>query len=87
MEKELWIETVIESSTGIPRVLPDKALFAKIRNRIQNQNVPIRLVYLAAASLLVLISLNVKIVVAKSANEKSGTAVVAKYLSRSNQLY
>ena len=87
MEKETWINEVLESTNGIKPAIPNAQLLAKIQNRIQTQNIPMRWVLMAAATLLLLVSLNVTLVFSKSKKERSATEVMASYLSKSNQLY
>ncbi len=87
MEKETWINEVLESTNGITPAVPDAKLFAKIQQRIQTENIPMRWVWMAAATLLLLVSLNITLVFSKSKKEKTATEVMASYLSKSNQLY
>lgn len=87
MEKEQWINDILESTGGKTPAIPDAQLFAKIQNRIEAQNIPMRWVWMAAASLLLLVSLNVKFVFSKHRKAKTATEVMAGYLSHSNQLY
>ena len=87
MEKEHWINEVLESTNGIKLVLPDAQLFDKIQQRIQTQNIPMRWILMAAATLLLLVSLNIKLVFSKTKHEKTATEVMANQLSNSNQLY
>lgn len=86
MEKETWIEEVLESAGNIKPAIPDAQLFNQILERIE-EKVPMRWVWMAAASLLLLVALNVKLVYFKSKKEKSATEIMAGQLSKSNQLY
>ena len=87
MEKENWINEIFESTNGIIPAIPDAQLFAKIQAKIQNDNIPMRWVWMAAATLLLLVTLNVTLVFSKSKKEKTATEVMASQLSKSNQLY
>jgi len=88
MEKENWIDEVINSTGKIAKAVPDDALFSKIQNRIKKvETVSPEWIWIAAASLLLLASLNVKLVFSKSHKEKSSVERIASYVSTSNQIY
>lgn len=87
MEKETWINQVLESTQGIKPAMADAQLFDKILSRVQAENIPMRWVWMAAATLLLLVALNVRFVFSKSKKEKTATEVMAGQLSKSNQLY
>ena len=88
MEKENWIEQVLESTNGITAVMPDAKLFAKIQRRIKAENtVSTKWVWAAAASIAILISLNMKLVSSRTDSKKATTETIAESLSKSNQLY
>ncbi len=87
MEKETWINEVLESTSGMTPAIPNAHLLDTIRNRIQTENIPMRWVWMAAATLLLLVSLNITLVFSKSKKEKTAPEVMASYLSKSNQLY
>lgn len=89
MEKNNWIETILNSTNGITQVTPNDALFSKIQQRIEPQNkVSSKTLWLAAASIAVLVMLNVSIIASKSKSEKnSTTAYLEMTINKSNQLY
>lgn len=88
MEKENWINEILESTNGIVAVVPDANLFSKIQKRIKSDNtISTKWVWLAAASIMLLISVNIKFVCFKSNKEKASTESIAASLSKSNQLY
>jgi len=88
MEKENWIDEVISNTDKIAKAVPNDALFFKIQNRIKKaETVSPEWIWIAAASLLLLASLNVKFVFSKSHKEKSPVERIASYVSTSNQLY
>lgn len=87
MEQEQWINEILESTSGKSPAMPDAKLFAKIQSRINIQEVPMRWVWMAAASLLLLASLNMRFMLSKQHPQKNATEVMASYLSKSNQLY
>jgi hypothetical protein len=88
MEKEKWIDTVLNSTNGMTPMEPDDAIFFKIQLRIQNENrISKPWIWVAAASFLVLFSLNIKLIYSKSDHSKSKTELLASDLSKTNQLY
>ena len=88
MEKENWIEQVLESTNGMTAVVPDTKLFAKIQKRINVENtVSTKWVWAVAASIAILISLNMKLVSSRTNSKKATTETIAESLSKSNQLY
>ena len=63
MEKENWINEILSSTDHIVKVLPSDGLYAKIQSQIKQQKtVETKWVWLAAASMLLLVSLNIKMV-------------------------
>lgn len=71
MEKENWINEILSSTDHIVKVLPSDGLYAKIQSQIQQQKtVETKWVWLAAASMLLLVSLNIKIVSNELKSEK-----------------
>ena len=63
MEQEKWINEILDSTEQIMSVAPSDTLYLKIKQQITTQNtVSPRFIGLAAASIIVLMVLNVKIV-------------------------
>ena len=88
MEKETWIKEVLESTQGITMVVPNASLFSKIQSKIKVENtIPMPWVYTAAASIAILVALNIALVSLNTKKEKSATEIMASQLSKSNQLY
>lgn len=88
MEKETWIKEVLESTQGITMVVPNASLFSKIQSKIKVENtIPMPWVWTAAASMVILVALNIALVSFKTKKEKSATEIMASQLSKSNQLY
>lgn len=89
MEKDNWIENILNSTNRITQVTPNDDLFSKIQKRIKQQNtVSARTVWLVAASIAVLVLLNVSIIGSKSKQTKeSTTAYLEMTVNKSNQLY
>lgn len=71
MEKENWINEILSSNDKIVKVLPSDGLYAKIQSQIQQQKtIETKWVWLAAASMLLLVSLNIKMVSNELKSEK-----------------
>lgn len=88
MEKENFIEQILNSANGITPVHPSEDLFAKIKNRIQERQViPMRMVGLVAASIALLITLNIILLSVKTSKIENSTAVLEQSINKSNQLY
>ena len=89
MERNNWIENILNSTNGITPVAPSDALFSKIQQRIQLENrVSSKTVWLVAASIAVLVLLNFSIITSKSKRtHDSTTAYLEMTVNQSNQLY
>jgi fucose permease len=89
MEQETWIQNILESTNGITPAMPNENLWAKIHNKIQQQNyVSPKTVWLVAASIAILVILNITLLKTKT-EEKTMTpsAYFENSLNKSNQLY
>ena len=89
MEKNNWIENILNSTNGIIPVAPSDDLFSKIQQRIQqNHKVSLKTVWLVAASIAVLVFINFALL-SNNVKEKKNTATVylEQTLNKSNQLY
>lgn len=89
MKQEEWIQQVMNSTTGILKVNPSDDLYAKIKDKL---NVPIRVspykVWLVAASLVILLGLNISVLYSKSKNtQKTENTKSSYFINQSNQLY
>ncbi|MGL2964606.1 hypothetical protein ACSVH2_12360 [Flavobacterium sp. RSB2_4_14] len=89
MEQENWIENILNSTNGMTTVIPSDDLFSKIQQKIKKQNkVAPKTVWLVAASIAVLVLLNITLLKSKSKEEKITTTVYFENtLNQSNQLY
>jgi uncharacterized membrane protein YvbJ len=89
MEKDNWIETILNSTNGITQVAPSDDLFSKIQKRIQSEaTVSSKTVWLVAASIAVLVLLNITAISSKSKSTKHATtAYLEMTVNQSNQLY
>ena len=89
MERENWINEIIATTNQIEKVEPRDVLFAKIENQLKKQQtVNTRFLWLIAASILVLVSLNIKVILTEIQTVKqSQTTVLAASITDSNQFY
>ena len=89
MEKENYIETIINSTNGITKVAPSAKLFSKIELRIQSTTkVSTKTLWLVAASIVVLLTINVSVLMKNKATSKDATTItLAASLNKNNQLY
>ena len=87
MERNNWITTILNSTNGITTVVPSDDLFSKIQQRIQKENkVSSKILWLVAASIAILVLLNISIIASKS-EINSTTAYLEMTVNKSNQLY
>ena len=88
MEANNWINDILNSSNGITKVTPDALLFSKIQNRINIQNtVSGRWIWIVAASFIILVSLNIKMLLSNTTKSSASTETIVSSVSNSNQLY
>ena len=90
METENWINEILNSTNGMTQVAPSEGLYSRIEQKIflEKNVVSIKTVWLVAASIVILISLNISALQNKkvTTNETS-EAIIASTLNKSNQLY
>jgi hypothetical protein len=89
MEKEEFIHQILNSTNGIAQVSLNDALFAKIEQRIQEKKlVPLQTLFLVAASIVILISINLSLLTKTTSETKEEvTTTSASSLNKNNQLY
>ena len=88
MEKEKWINSVLDSIDEILQVAPSDLLFSGIENKIKEQNVvSIKWIWIAAASFAILFSLNFNVIFSESKKSNNDTEMLASSIYNSNQLY
>ncbi|MBL0013326.1 MAG: hypothetical protein IPP30_06050 [Flavobacterium sp.] len=88
MEQEKWINEILDSTSGMKPAVPNAKLFSQIQNQIDSQRkVAPQWIWMAAATILLLIALNIKFVFSKSNKEERATERIASSISKSNQLY
>lgn len=86
MEKETFINAILNSTNGMTKVHPNADLLSKIEKRIQEKKpVSSATLWLVAASIVVLISINVGIMNSRHTPEEAST--LAATITKSNQLY
>ena len=89
MERNNWIQNILQSTNGIKTIAPSDDLFLKIQQRIkQESKVSPKTLWLVAASILVLTMLNITIITSKSkSNINSTVEYLEMTVNKSNQLY
>ena len=90
METENWINEILSSTNGITQVEPSGDLFSKIQQRVyfKKNTVSSKTVWLMAASLVVLITINIAAFrSSKTKTSDTSEATIAATLTQSNQLY
>lgn len=85
MEREKFINEILNSVDGIGKVNPNDALLQKIENRINESTISSKTLWLVAASIAVLISLNILFVTSFKQNNE--TAKNELFVMKNNQLY
>lgn len=88
MRNEDSINTVLKSSDGIVKVMPADELFAKIELKIKSKNVvPLKTIWLVAACIVVLISLNIILLSSTNKSNQYNMASFENSINKSNQFY
>lgn len=87
MEQEKWIQEILKSTNGITKISPSDDLFTKIEQRIQSKTVSIRTLWLVAASIIMLISLNLSLIYASKTLNNKVNSSLENTLNKNNQLY
>jgi hypothetical protein len=89
MERDKWINEIMDNTNQIVKVLPDDGLFVKIKSRLNvKKKVAKEWVWLAAASILILASINIKVIYNELQTEKEiEETVLIAAVSDSNQFY
>jgi len=89
MEKDNYIETILNSTNGITKVSPSDDLFSRIELKIQSKNkVSGKTIWLVAASVTVLLTINISVIMKNKVTSKDKIeASLASTLNKSNQLY
>lgn len=88
MNKEQFIEKILNSTNGIQEVAPSDALFSKIQSRIQAKKpVDNYITWLVAASILLLLSLNAGILLTSNTASNASEQLSSLVSTTNNQLY
>ncbi len=87
MERENFINEILNSVDGITKVTPNEALFQKIEQSINETTVSPRNLWLVAASITVLISINLLLISEKPSSGESEMVSLEHSINKSNQLY
>lgn len=87
--KENWIETILNSTEGMTKVTPSDDLFAKIQSRIkETEKVAPQTIWLVAASIMVLIMLNITAIKSKiTSKPETAQTYMSVTISENNQFY
>ena len=89
MEKDAFINDILNSTNGMTKATPSADLFSKIELRIQSTTTfSTKTIWLVAASIAVLAMINISLVMKNTATEKDTTTIsLGASLNKSNQLY
>jgi hypothetical protein len=87
MEREDFINKVLNSVDEIAKVSPDDIVLKRIEQQINETTISKRALWLAAASIVVLISFNVILLTGKFNTNQSEMASLELSINKSNQLY
>jgi cell division protein ZapA (FtsZ GTPase activity inhibitor) len=87
MEKEDFISDILNSANGISKAVPNDAIFQRINQKINANFISRKTIYLAAASVVVLISINIMLLLASTHTKTSEIASIVNSINKSNQLY
>ena len=87
METENWINEILNSTNGITQVKPSENLFQKIELKVQQNRFSNKTLWLVAASIVVLVTINISLLICKNKSEDASTNTLATTLNKSNQLY
>lgn len=89
MEKEIFINNVLNSANGVTKVIPKEQLYKKIQSKLEERKpVDIYSKWMVAASIIILFTLN--IIVISNSNEEAEVqdeSMSELVSSNNNQLY
>ena len=89
MEKEIFINNVLNSANGVTKVIPKEQLYKKIQSKLEERKpVDIYSKWMVAASIIILFTLN--IIVISNSNEEAvvqDESITELVSSNNNQLY
>lgn len=89
MEKEIFINNVLNSANGVTKVIPNEQLYKKIQSKLEERKpVDIYSKWMVASSIIILFTLN--IIVISNSNEEAvvqDESITELVSSNNNQLY
>jgi hypothetical protein len=88
MNQENFIYEILNSTNGITKVDPNDLLFSRIQRSINNKNkVSTKWIWVVAAFIVLLVSLNVALVISNSNTKISDSELLVNSIINNNQLY
>lgn len=87
MEKERFVNEILNSVENTTKAIPREALFQKIEHRIQERFVSGKTLWLVAASIVILITLNIFFLNENLHSNTPETAHLEYTIHNNNQLY
>ena len=88
MNSQKWITTVLNSTDGIIKVTPKDHVLLKIKQKIQEkETIPTPWIWIAAASFLLLLSLNIKLLMSNNKPRDLPSTETEISFVVNNQLY
>ena len=86
---KIIINEILNSSNNIVKVVPNDDLFDKIIIRINNQKeiMPAKLLFTIAATLLLLMLLNIEVIRIKIYNSTNKNQILKESIYKTNELY
>ena len=88
MNKEDFIEKIINSTVGVTQVIPDDTLFDRIQSKIeQERSITSPTLWLVAASIVILLSINISVLTTSIIRSNAASDVSQLVSNTDNQLY
>ena len=88
MNKQDFIEKILNSTVGVTQVIPDDTLFDRIQIKIeQEKSKTSPTLWLVAASILILLSINISILTTSTIRSNATSDVSQLVSTTDNQLY
>lgn len=88
MNQEQYVSQILNSINGISNAFPNDDLFSKIETKMLKQKtVSIQTIWIAAASLILLVGINATLIKVKLNQNQNKIAVILTEINKDNQLY
>ena len=88
MKKEDFVNNIFNSVDGMTKVIPDDDLFSKIERKIAHKDkASMQTIWLVAASIVVLLSLNLMLLNYSAKSNQLEIASLELVINKNNQLY